>query len=155
MPSLAIAGVGARFRRWDSDGNPAAWEDLAEVNSISGPSMTRDFIDVTSLDSTGGYREFIAGFRDGGTVNLNMNFTRTTYDLMKEDFEDDVAKFYEIVLQDKDENGDLINTSFEFEGLVTELPLEIPTDDKVTANVTIKVNGEVTVNSGASSEEPS
>lgn len=153
MPSLAIAGVGARFRRYSS--SEGAWQDLAEVNSISGPTMTRDFIDVTSLDSTGGYREFIAGFRDGGTVTLNMNFVRTSYDLMKADFEDDVAKFYEIVLQDKDANGNLINSSFEFEGLVTELPLEIPTDDKVTANVTIKVNGQVTVNSGSESETPS
>jgi predicted secreted protein len=74
-----------------------------------------------------------------------MNFTRTTYDLMKEDFENDDAQNYEIVLPDSDV------TSFEFEGLVTELPLEITTDDKVTANVTIKVNGQVTVNSGSGS----
>jgi predicted secreted protein len=142
--SNAIAGVGTVFLRWDdSTGGAGDWTQLAEVNSISGPSMTRDFIDVTSLDSTGGYREFIAGFRDGGTVTLNMNFTRTTYDLMKDDFEDDDSQYYEIVLPDTDQ------TSFQFEGLVTELPLEISTDDKVTANVTIKVNGQVTVNSGS------
>jgi len=143
MASNAISGVGAKFRRWNT--TSGVWENLAEVNSISGPSMTRDFIDVTSLDSTGGYREFIAGFRDGGTVNLTMNFTRTTYDLMKTDFEDDAAQNYEILLPDND------STSFEFEGLVTELPLEIPTDDKVTANVTIKIVGQVTVNSGSGS----
>lgn len=143
MASNAISGVGTKFRRWNT--TSGVWENLAEVNSISGPSMTRDFIDVTSLDSTGGYREFIAGFRDGGTVNLTMNFTRTTYDLMKTDFEDDAAQNYEILLPDND------STSFEFEGLVTELPLEIPTDDKVTANVTIKIVGQVTVNSGSGS----
>jgi len=143
MASNAISGVGTKFRRWNT--TSGVWENLAEVNSISGPSMTRDFIDVTSLDSTGGYREFIAGFRDGGTVNLTMNFTRTTYDLMKTDFEDDAAQNYEILLPDNDA------TSFEFEGLVTELPLEIPTDDKVTANVTIKIVGQVTVNSGSGS----
>ena len=151
MGSLAISGLGTKFRRWSG----AAWEDLAEISSISGPTMTREFIDVTSLDSTGGYREFISGFRDGGTVSLTMNFTRATYDMMKEDFEDVSSKFYEIVLPDKNEDGEYINTSFEFEGLVTELPLEIPTDDKVTANVTIKVNGKVTVNSGSATAEPS
>lgn len=139
--SNAIAGVGTVFQRW----NGAAWDKLAEINSISGPTKTRDFIDVTSLDSVGGYREFIAGFRDGGTVTLNMNFTRATYDLMNADFEDEESQFYEIVLPDADE------TSFEFLGLVTELPLEITTDDKVTANVTIKVNGKVEVNSGSGS----
>jgi predicted secreted protein len=141
--SNAIAGVGTKFMRWDAD--TSTWEALAEINSISGPTKTRDFIDVTSLDSTGGYREFIAGFRDGGTVTLNMNFTRSTYDKMNDDFEDDDAQNYEIILPDDDV------TSFEFSGLVTELPLEITTDDKVTANVTIKVNGQVTVNSGSGS----
>jgi predicted secreted protein len=107
--------------------------------------MTRDFIDVTSLDSVGGFREFITGFRDGGTVSLTMNFTRTSYDKMLSDFEDDDPHYYEIVLPDD------VNTSFEFCGFVTELPLEIPTDDKITANVTIKVSGKVTVNSGSGS----
>jgi len=139
--SNAIAGVGTKFRRWSG----SDWENIAEINSISGPTMTRDFIDVTSLDSIGGYREFIAGFRDGGTVSLTMNFTRATYDIMKTDFEDDTAQNYEILLPD------VAETSFEFAGLVTELPLEIPTDDKITANVTIKVVGQVSVNSGSGS----
>jgi predicted secreted protein len=139
--SNAISGVGTVFQRWSG----SIWEKIAEINSISGPSMTRDFIDVTSLDSVGGFREFITGFRDGGTVSLTMNFTRTSYDKMLSDFEDDDPHYYEIVLPDD------VNTSFEFCGYVTELPLEIPTDDKITANVTIKVSGRVTVNSGSGS----
>lgn len=141
--SNAISGVGTVFQRF----NGTTWDKIAEVNSISGPSMTRDFIDVTSLDSTGGFREFITGFRDGGTVSLTMNFTRTSYDLMYTDFEDNDPHYYEIVLQDD------VNTSFEFCGYVTELPLEIPTDDKITANVTIKVSGKVLVNSGSGSAD--
>lgn len=143
--SNAISGLGTKFLRWDSSSpaGSADWQAIAEIISISGPTMTREFIDVTSLDSTGGYREFIAGFRDGGTVTLNMNFTSATYSIMKDDFEDRDSQFYEIVLPDEN------STSFEFEGLVTELPLEIPTDDRVTANVTIKVVGKVEVNSGS------
>jgi predicted secreted protein len=143
--SNAISGLGTKFLRWDSSAPAGSsdWQAIAEIISISGPTMTREFIDVTSLDSTGGYREFIAGFRDGGTVTLNMNFTSATYAVMKDDFEDRDSQFYEIVLPDEN------NTSFEFEGLVTELPLEIPTDDRVTANVTIKVVGKVEVNSGS------
>jgi len=139
--SNAIAGVGTKFRRWNS--STSKFEDIAEINSITGPSMSRDTIDVTSLDSTGGYREFIAGFRDPGTVVLNMNFTRDTYELMKADFESDDLQNYEIILPDDEE------TSLEFEGLVTELPLAIPTDDKVTSDVTIKISGQVVVNSGS------
>ena len=139
--SNAIAGVGTKFRRWDG----ANWDDIAEINSITGPGKTRDTIDVTSLDSTGGYREFIGGFRDGGTVTLPMNFTRSTYEVMNTDFESDVLQNYEILLPDTE------LTSFEFEGLVTELGLGIPADDKVSADVTIKISGQVVINSGSGS----
>ena len=139
--SNAIAGVGTKFRRW----NGSNWVDIAEINSITGPGKTRDTIDVTSLDSTGGYREFIGGFRDGGTVSLPMNFTRDTYDLMNTDFESDDLQNYEILLPDDE------GTSFEFEALVTELGLAIPADDKVTADVSLKISGQVVINSGSGS----
>src|SRR5512137_1826867 len=116
MASNAIAGVGTKFYRWSG----SAWVALSEVNSITGPSMTRDFIDVTSLDSTGGFREFITGFRDAGTLTLAMNFTHETYTTMKLDFENNTAQSYMICLPDAQV------TSLEFLGLVTEIPLTIP-----------------------------
>jgi predicted secreted protein len=136
--SNAIAGVGTKFYRWSG----SAWAALAEINSITGPSMTRDFIDVTSLDSTGGFREFITGFRDAGTVSLAMNFTHETFSIVKADFESDTAQSYMICLPDEEV------TSLEFLGLITEIPLTIPTDDKITADVTIKISGTVDLTSG-------
>jgi predicted secreted protein len=141
MSSKAVAGVGTKFRRW----NKVNWVDIAEINSITGPNKSRTTIDTTSLDSTGGYREFIGGFRDGGTVTLPMNFTRATYDLMNDDFESDTLQNYEIYLPDTE------GTSFEFEALVTELGLAIPVDDKITADVTLKVSGQIVINSGSGS----
>jgi len=140
MASKAIAGVGTKFKRW----NGSAWVDIAEINSITGPSMSRDTIDVTSLDSTGGYREFITGFRNAGTVVLAMNFTRATYETMLNDFESNTIQNYQIVLPDVE------NTGLDFEGLVSELPLTIPADDKVTADVTIQVTGKVYLSSSGS-----
>lgn len=145
MASKAVSGVGTIFRRWNPLLAPAnKWQSISEITSISGPGKSRETIDVTSLDSVGGYKEFIASFRDAGTVTLKMNFTRATYELMNDDFEDDVLKNYEIVLPDVEK------TTLEFEGLVTELPLDIPMGDKITADVTIKVSGKVIINSGAS-----
>jgi len=141
--SEAIAGVGTQFRRWNP--TSASWVTISEINSITGPGMSRDVIDVTSLDSTSGYREFITGFRNAGTLTLSMNFSRTEYELMKEDFESDTAVNYEIMLPDDE------NTSLEFLGLVTECPLTIPPDDKVTVDITIQISGEVTMNSGSGS----
>ncbi len=140
--SDAISGVGVVFSRQDpDDSSGAAFVAVAEVNSIGGPTMSRDFIDVTSLDSTGGYREFIGGFRDGGEVTLEMNFTIGGYGMMKADFENAESANYRIVLPDTGA------TQFDFAGYVTQLPLNIVPDDKITASITIKVSGEVTLGS--------
>jgi len=144
--SDAVSGVGTLFRRWNA--STGAWGTISEINTVTGPSMTRDTIDVTTLGSTDGYREFIAGFRDGGTVVLSMNFTRAQYDTMKDDFESDTLVNYEVVLPDAS------TTTLEFEGLVTELPLVIAPDDKITLDVTIKISGTVTLNSGSASASP-
>ena len=141
MASAAVSGVGTTFKRWSG----TSYVAIAEVNSITGPSMTRAFLDVTSLDSTGGYREFITGFRDAGTISLKMNFTAATYAAIKEDFQSAVANQYLITL------SDTALSTLEFEGLVTELPLSIPTDDKISADCTIKISGEVIFATGGSS----
>ena len=144
--SNAVAGVGTVVQRWNGT---SAWESIAEVTNISGPGFTREMIDVTSLDSTGGWREFISGFRDGGTLVLSMNYTRDGLDAFSDDFTSNDVQNYEIILPDDD------NTSLEFEGLVQEFPLTIPTDSQITMEVTIKITGPVTINSGANSSAPS
>lgn len=133
MASNAFAGVGTIFKR-----NNVA---VAEVNSIAGPNATRNQIDVTSLDSTGGYKEYIGGFRDGGEVSLNMNFTKVSYGQMQNDFEDDALQSYSVVLPDASA------TTLTFDAFVQNLGFAIPTDDKVTADVTLKVSGPVVLTS--------
>lgn len=138
MPN--IVGIGTQFRRWNS--TLGAWEKIAQIMKIAGPDSKRDTIDTTDLDTLGGYRTFIGGLRDGGSVKLTMKFDRDTFEVMRADFEDDALKNYEIVLPDEDQ------TSAEFQGLVTEMPLSI--DEKlVMADVTIKVSGPITINSGS------
>lgn len=117
--------------------------ELADINSIEGPGKSRETIDVTTLSDTAGYREYIGGLREPGTVTLSMNFNRDSYDLLNEDFESDEVQSYEIQLPDTQ------NTTFAFDGLVTELPISVPIGDKITCEVTIQISGSVTV-SGSS-----
>ena len=139
--SNAFSGVGSKFRRFDVQ--QAKWNAIAEVKSISGPTMTREMIDVTNLDSTGGYREFIPSFRDGGTVTLSMNFSYAGYTALKADFQSDTLVNYEILLSD--------GTSVNFSGYVQDLPINVTFDDAVTSDVTIKVSGEVTFDQNSGS----
>jgi predicted secreted protein len=148
----AVAGVGTVFQRLNP--NTDTWEDIAEINSIEGPNEDRDTIEVTSLDTEGGYDEFITGFMEGGTLVLNMNFNRSGYEVMKQDFEIDLVRDYRIVLPDDED------TTLEFEGLVTEIPITMEAENQLTADVTIQVSGEVTIASAGAessvdvSEEP-
>ena len=138
--SNAISGVGTSFKRGDGTSNEG-FVALAEVNTITGPGMSRETIDVTSLDSTGGYREYIGGFRDGGDVSLNMNYTVAGYSTMLADFQAAGTTNYQIVFVD--------GTTIEFAAFVSDLPLGIPPDDKVTMDVTLKVTGQVTLTTGS------
>lgn len=155
MPQKPVAGVGTKFRKWTG----AVWQIISNITGITGPGMSKETIDVTSLDSVGGYREFIGSFRDGGEVSLSMNYTREGYNAMKDDFESECPVDYEIEIPDgnRDETQCTTsidaskNTTFQFKGIVTELPVTITTDSQITMEVTIKVSGKVYVDDGAES----
>lgn len=133
-----FAGVGTTFQRWDGHD----WQTIAEVRAITGPSTNRDIIDVTSLDTEEGSKEFIPGFKQGGEVSLAMNFTRDTYELMRGDFEGQSEEDYAIVFEDDD------STYIEFLGLVTKLPLAVEADDSIKANITIVITGAMEFGAG-------
>ena len=65
-----IRGLGASISylpAYDDAGTPDVIGSLTSIGEIS---PTADELDVTTLDSTGGYREFLAGFKDSGELSL-------------------------------------------------------------------------------------
>ena len=129
--SNAIAGTGAVLKRGATP--------IAEVLSITGPGMTRDLIDVTHLGSTGGYREYVSGYRDGGELTFTINFIFEGYNNMKTDFDSDSSGSYSVILPDAG------NTTLTFSGFVTSMPLSIEPDNAVTVDITIKITGQVSL----------
>ena len=138
--SNAVATVGTKFKRGDG-ASSEAFADIAEINSIDGPGMSRETIDVTSLDSTGGYREFLASFRDAGQVDLDMNFTQAGYSAFLSDFQADASVNYQIVWPDTG------NTTLDFAGYCINLGSSTPVGDKIQMRVTIKITGQVVLTS--------
>jgi len=133
--SNAVISVGTKFYKETASAS-LPYTPIAEITAIDGPSVSRDTIDVTSLDSTGGYKEYVPGFRDSGEISLTMNFTATTYEIMLDDFESDNLINYKIETPD--------GSTWTFAGYITELSLSASTGDKITSNVTIKISGPVT-----------
>lgn len=63
-------GLGASISHlpaYDDGGTPTVIGSLTSIGEIA-PSA--DELDTTCLDSTGGYREFLAGFKDSGELSL-------------------------------------------------------------------------------------
>ena len=147
MSTKAISGVGTLMYRWDSTNS--TFEEVAEVNSVSFDGFSRETIDVTDLktaSNNNGYRSKITGLRDSGTLSLNVNYTRSDYiNKWKSDFEGNDPQTYRIVLPDDEV------TFLEFKGFVTELPLDIPMEDKVASDVTIEITDDVYVGNGSAS----
>ena len=144
MSSEAITGIGARFYRWDN----SDWKELFEINSFSFDGLSRDTIDVTDLTTAAdnnGYRSIITGLRSSGTVSFNMNFTYEQYTEMKSDFESDDNEVYLLVLNDAD------STWMEFEGLITDFPLDVPMEDRINSDITVAIDGRIDVGTGGES----
>lgn len=57
--------------------SPLVWVTIGNARTISQSGRTADEIDFTHLNSTGGYREFRQGFKDGGTIGVEMHFDPT------------------------------------------------------------------------------
>ena len=138
-----LTGIGAKFKRFNTTNGH--WELIGEITQIKGPTMKLKTIDVTTLGSLGGYNQFIAGLRDPGTITLNLNFARSSFALMKADFESGLIQSYLILLPDANQ------TTLIFNGFVEELPLTVPIDKQITVDVSIKISGQVQLETGSDS----
>jgi predicted secreted protein len=74
MATKARAGVGATLQMGDGAGTEV-FTAIAGIVNIGGPELSVEEIEATSLDSTGGYKEYIPGMKDGGAVNFTMHFS--------------------------------------------------------------------------------
>jgi predicted secreted protein len=77
---MAVRGLGTVLKM----GATGAEKTIAGLTEIGGIELSADTVDVTTLDSDGGYREFIGGFKDAGEVSLSGFFDGTTGNGQKE-----------------------------------------------------------------------
>jgi len=104
------------------------------LTSISGVELSADTTDVTTLDSTDGYREFVGGFIDGGEVSADGYLS---------DSGTDEATLVTKVGGDEEEcvitfsNG----ATWTFAGVVTGFSTSADLEDAIGFSITIKVSG--------------
>ncbi|MER6603910.1 phage tail tube protein [Streptomyces parvus] len=132
-----IDAFGTQFLR-DSTGS-GTFVSIANVTDISGPSRSREAIEVTAHDSPDSYREFIKGLKDGGEVEITLNYDpgAATHAALDADFEEDDLRSYQLLLLP----GEADEHTWEFSALITDLEDAYPTEDKMERTATFKISG--------------
>lgn len=149
MTTEARIGHGTLFEILGMVGSPPApgWVRVAEVVSVTPPSLARDAVDATHTESPEKWREFIPGLRDGGEASIEMNFIPAgagTERILQSFNSDDVASC-RIIFPDGDADASPITaTVWEFSGFITGFAPEAPVDGKMSATVTVKISGKPT-----------
>ncbi len=122
-------------------------DKVVGLKSIGGIELSADTIDTTTLDSDGGYKEFIGGFKDAGEVSISGNFEpsdTTGQNALYEAFESGNVIQFQILFPAA------MGASWNFNGVVTGYSTSAELEDLVTFEATIKVSGKPTLNLTAS-----
>jgi len=113
-------------------GTPDQFDILAEVVSIQPLGMTRDAVEATHLKSPEGWKEFIAGLKDGGEAVIGLNYKPAHNGALVTAFEAGKGRF-----QITFPNG----MTMTFTGIVTAFEPGELNGDKMTASLKIKCSG--------------
>ena len=133
---MTIADIGYDSAFAIGSGDPLTYTPVAEVVSITPPGMSRDAIEATHLKSPGGWKEFIAGMKDGGEASFTLNLAPSATDALVTAFNADSGN-YQITFP----NGVMLR----FAGFFTAYTPPDLTAEKMEASVTVKVSGAVTL----------
>ena len=150
MAAPAVGTIIQYFNKTDS-----AWESLGGVSDISGPDFSKDEIEVTALDTSGGFKSYIGGLKDAGNMTLEMNFTQSSFATLFDIFlkeGDDGEFWFAVILNDPPRNADEVNdrtasrqqtrSAFWFQASINQTPIRASAGDRVTATVTLRISGE-------------
>lgn len=116
-----------------------------QVQSFSGPGLTLDTYDVTSMDSTGAWEEVVGGILRSGELTLGIVYdpADATQKNASGGLLADLIARDSIVLTLV--FPDAATTEWTFSGLITGFEPDMPHDGALTATVTIKLTGSVTL----------
>lgn len=129
MATNAQVALGATLNRW----NGSSWDEIVEVNSISWDGISREVIEVAKLNTTDEYINKLQGLLNANAITASIWYTKAQFTILVSDAETRGNQMYQIAFP----NGE----GLEFDGFISELPLELATDDAMMGDVTITIDG--------------
>lgn len=111
--------------------------NIAQVRSVSGPGVSGNDIDTTTLDSSSNYRTFVGGLLDPGEVSFSLVYDSTdaSHSRLARYMGSRYSTTWTVI------QGSSGGTATAFTGYVKGMSREIPMDDVITCDVTLKVSG--------------
>jgi len=117
---------------------------IGGVESITIPETEMTDIDITTHDSTGGYKEYVGGLKDGGIVQINGKYdignTGQTY-LRTAANQTGTAVACEITFSD--------GSTCSFDAVLKGYGVDNPLDEAVTFTASLRISGAVVYAAGA------
>ena len=112
----------------------------AEVTAINDAGPEADMLDVTSLDSSSGTREYIAGLINSGEFSVELNFIpgNATHATIQSDLKAGTSGTYSLTWTGSGE-------TWTFTALVKSFKVGGGVSDKLTGNATFQISGTIAV----------
>lgn len=143
MSTEAKPGIGAVLNRWDDSTSTGVWEEIVEVTNLSWDGISRESIEVFKLGNSDDYVNKVQGVLNANTISATVLYTQAQFIQLKADIETRGGRDYQIVLPDGE--------GIEWTGFITELPLDIGSEDVMQGDVTFEIDGKADFVSTASS----
>ena len=121
--------------------NPEVFTTIANVSSLNPLSITRESVDVTTLDSPAAYREFCGTLADAGDISFDLVFdpaevSHAEATGLLSQIDDQENRNYRLTFNNV--GGDV----WTFSGFVTAMSVTGEVGGVYTASVTIKISGQ-------------
>lgn len=115
---------------------------IPECAGVAIPSVETDYVEATSLDSSGGFREYIKGLKDAGVLSVTAGYTAAGYEQQLADQAASDSVYYRTTLQPQPDQatGDV----FEFRGFPTPMVEGNDVGALVGMTISIRTTGNVT-----------
>lgn len=145
MATKAIPVIGGTIK-WNT--TTTTYTAIEEAKTLLLPEDSKEYIDVTNLDSANGRREFIPGLIDAGELTLECNYVPATFGLAKTYSDDGTLIYFETQLK---RNSAQTSTGdrFTWSGFVTPSIQNAAVDGAVMLNLLIRTSGGVTYTTGS------
>lgn len=141
--SNAFAGQGSKLKRGDGGGTEA-FTAISEITNIQRTGSKADQVDVTNMDSTGAYREYIPTLLDAGEVSFTGNYIPgdATQAQLQTDFDNRRLGNWQITLPNS-------LGHWAFAAFVTGFDFDLSHDKQSTITCKLKVTGKPLFTAGS------